>query len=110
MNPTATNGNNQQGVIPFTEAHNQIYNSLRNVLQQYHASQVPGLDKVVDTLNKQHVAMMQNYVGNPQNTERPRTVPAPSGRQLQGLSDLMTHIRTNTQTPMPSGYGAYNSD
>lgn len=101
---------NQQQTVPFSEAHNQIYNSLRNILQQYHASQVPGLDKVVDTLNKQHVAMMQGYVGNAQTQPPNRNVPAPSGKQLAGLNELMTHIRTNTQTPMPSGYGAYNTD
>ena len=98
---------NQQ-TVPFTEAHNQIYNSLRNIMQQYHASGIPGLDKVVDTLNKQHVAMMQNYVGNnrPQQPARP-SVPAPSGRQLESINELMTHIRSSA--PMPNGYGSYNS-
>ena len=46
----------QQG---FNPQHNQMYENLRNVLMQLHQSGMPGIDKVLNTLNQQHVSQMK---------------------------------------------------
>ncbi len=54
MNPT---NQVQQPIQRFTPANDAVYNTLRDTLQRHIAGGVPGLDKVVDSLNKQHVSI-----------------------------------------------------
>ena len=53
---------NQQQQMPqrFSSQHNQMYENLRNVLMRLHQSGMPGIDKVLNTLNQQHVSQMKS--------------------------------------------------
>lgn len=101
-------GQNNQNTVPFTQFHHEVYNNLRDTLMQAHAAGVPGIDKVVDALNKQHTTNMPNYVG--QEAQQPqRQVAPPQGNELQSLNAMMSAIRQNNGAPMPNGFGGYSN-
>lgn len=58
MGGAANLGQMAQG--QFSDIHNQMYEKLRNVLMQLHQSGMPGIDKVLNTLNQQHVSQMKS--------------------------------------------------
>lgn len=106
------NQTQQQQPMAFTDAHNAVYNGLRDTLQRYVAQGVPGMDKVVDALNKQHTANMANY--QPTQTRRPMAATQmpqnPSQvqqNQVGQLNNLMTQIRQKNAPALPNGYGSY---
>ena len=112
MNPTAqpTVSNtavNQQGQIqPFTDAHNAAYNNLRNLMMNYNAAGVPGIDKILNTLNKTHTEVSQNYA--PNNTGASVSPQAaPQQNSLQGLNQIMQGIRQGATSQLPNGYQGY---
>lgn len=75
---------------PFNEWHNNVYNGLRDTLQKYSAAGVPGMDKIVDTLNKLHLNYMKSYV--PQNQ--------PEGQGGAGPQIVRPNMSSRNQ-PMP---------
>lgn len=107
MNPTAQQ---TQQPMAFTDAHNAVYNGLRDTLQRYVSQGIPGMDKVVDALNKQHTSMMQNYRPNPPRPVAATQMPQGSQPSQTGqLNNLMQQIKTNNSPTLPNGYGAYTS-
>lgn len=92
MQPTQssapTKGQAQMPQQPFTASHNHIYETLRNSLMQLYKSGVPGMDEVLNALNKSHVAQLKNSQGQPQ---------MPAMGQSQGQ-----------MPPQMGGAGAYN--
>ncbi len=111
MNPQTPG---QQPMQSFTDAHNAIYNGLRDTLQKYVAAGVPGMDKVTDALNKQHQQGMMNYQPAPIKpvaaTQTPQQAPNISQVQRQqagNLNNLMTQIRQKNTLSLPNGYSSY---
>lgn len=103
----------QQQPMPFNDQHNAVYNSLRSTIQQYVAAGVPGMDKVADALNKQHIANMPNY--QPPTNKPVAATQMPGQAQPQGqavnpaqLSDLMATIRQRNTPALPNGYSGYS--
>ena len=109
MNP---NSATQQPMMPFTDAHNTIYNGLRDTLMKYHAAGVPGMDKVVDALNKQHQEGMTNYqppaIKPVAATQTPPSTSQIERQQAGSLNSLMTQIQQKNTPSLPNGYGSYS--
>lgn len=110
MNPVQPNG---QQPMQFTDSHHAVYNALRDTLQRHIAAGVPGIEKVVDALNKQHTANMVNYTPpapRPQATTQVQPQNSVMGRsQIQNLNDMMTQIRQRNTPAMPNGYNSYSA-
>lgn len=101
----------QQQPMAFTDSHNSVYNNLRDMLQRHVAAGVPGMDKVVDALNKQHQAGMQTYTPAKPRPMVVTQVPEDGGVQqspVGQLSNLMTAIRQQNSPALPNGYSAYS--
>lgn len=109
MNPNTQQP--QQQPMQFTDMHNDVYNQLRNNLLKYHAQGVPGIDKVLDSLNKQQTAMMQNYTpSQPAQPQQPTPTPQPPANdqtRLSQLSNVMQQIRQRTASTVPNGMQNY---
>ncbi|SRR6266436_2509758 len=103
MNPT---NQVQQPIQRFTPANDAVYNTLRDTLQRHIAGGVPGLDKVVDSLNKQHVSMMQNY--RPLRPQGVAPTQTPVQNSIGALNDMMGKIRQQNAPALPNGYNAYS--
>jgi len=101
--------------VPFTDAHNAAYNSLRNTMLHYHAAGVPGMDTVLNNLNKTHTQMAQNYTPTPPVAPARPVAPvapvAPTAPQasggLQQLNQMMQGIRQGAMSQLPYGYQGY---
>ena len=115
MNPTnqpnvqQPQGNGMPFPQPFTDQHNGVYNTLRNQMMQYAAAGVPGMEDVVNSLNKTHTKFMSNYQPTqPASPARPAQ-PAPSQhpQALQQVRSLMDQIRNRNTSPAPSGATSY---
>lgn len=110
--PTTNTPNSNQPVngMPFTDQHNGVYNTLRNQMMQYAAAGVPGMEDVVNALNKTHTKLMSSYQPTqPAQPARPATPVNPALQTPQGLAQLnglMSQIR-NRNTPTPSGAQQY---
>ena len=96
----------------FNDQHNNVYNTLRNQMMQYAAAGVPGMEDVVNALNKTHTKLMGSYT--PTQSVQPRTVAAgqpttvpQTPQQLQQVNQLMQQIRNRNSSPSPSGATAY---
>lgn len=79
-------GQMQQG--QFSDTHNQMYENLRKVLMQLHQSGMPGIDKVLNTLNQQHVTQM-----------KPPTMP------IQAVKGVSTSRMVLPESPDPYNLG-----
>lgn len=77
----------------FTPAHDRIYNGLRNALMQLVQAGVPGMDAVLNALNKSHVdqvkgqgkqspKMPQGQMPSFSQGQAPTTLPSFSGGQM----------------------------
>ncbi len=94
---------------PFTDQHNGVYDTLRNQMMQYAAAGVPGMEDVVNALNKTHTKMMSSYqptapVAPPRPPQATTPVQTPQG--LDQVRGLMDQIRQRN-TPTPSGAASY---
>lgn len=115
---------NDQGQ-PFTDSHNDVYNGLRNLMLHYNAAGVPGMDKVLNTLNKTHTEVSQNYQGDTLGNIPPapsvnsfyNNQPNPQYQPMQdlvnynpqpSLNNVMRNIQSQNTPQMPNGYGGYN--
>lgn len=106
MNPQANQS--QQQPMAFTDAHNAIYNGLRDVLMRHQASGVPGMDKVVNALNKAHQEGMMNYQPSRPRPMAATQMPATPQNQIGQLSSMMQQIRQKNAPQLPNGYNAYS--
>jgi hypothetical protein len=112
--PGATGGQQTAGMPvqpPFTDQHNGVYNTLRNQMMQYAAAGVPGMEDVVNALNKTHTKLMSSYQpGQPvpprQVAQGQPTTPLQTPQGLQQVRGLMDQIRQRN-TPTPSGATSY---
>lgn len=62
---------------PFTGTHNHIYETLRKYLMQLHSQGVPGMDEVLNALNKSHIKQMgqMQQPMQPQQMQQPQQPP-----------------------------------
>lgn len=100
-----------QQPMAFTDSHNAVYNGLRDTLQRYVAQGIPGMDKIVDALNKQHTSMMGSYQPpQPRPAVATQMNPAQAEQgQVAAVGGLMNQIRQQNQAQLPNGYGGYAS-
>lgn len=85
----------------FTDQHNGVYNTLRNQLMQYHSAGVPGMEDVINALNKTHTKLMSTYKPTqPAVPQRPAQPAVPQTPQnLAQVRSLMDQIRNRNTTP-----------
>jgi hypothetical protein len=93
---------------PFTDEHNGVYNTLRNQIMQYSAAGVPGMEDVVNALNKTHTKLMSSYQPTqPTQPARPQVATASQTPEaIAQVKNLMSQIRQRN-IPSPSGASAY---
>ena len=101
--PVNTNQQNGQQIQPFTDQHNGVYNTLRNQIMQYASAGVPGMEDVVNALNKTHTKLMSNYQpSQPIQQARPQIAnPIQTPQALQQVKSLMDQIRQRNISPTP---------
>lgn len=109
MQPTTPAAQNSGMPIqqPFTDQHNAVYNTLRNQMMQYAAAGVPGMQDVVNGLNKVHTNLMGSYVPTQQqpaqqqipSATNPAAMQTPQG--LAQVRNLMSMIRQRNAPSTP---------